>query len=112
MTARSVTLRQERYEHNAYNLWARLGDEGSLVIEGQDLGATAEDFWGSPEYEWSLTVAPEALPRLVAALGGTPGEDDPLDLLAARYRDEERYATRTFLEEVGVPFEFWSRVGD
>ena len=112
MTERTVTLRNERYEHNAYHLRARLGDDGSLVIEGQDLGATAEEFWGSREYEWTITVKPAALPRLVTALGGTPGEDDPLDLLAARFREDERHATRTFLEEAGVPFDFWSRVGD
>lgn len=111
MTDRTVVLREERYEHNAYHLRARLGDDGSLVIEGQDLGAAAEDFWGSREYEWTITVAPKALPRLVTAFGGAPGED-PLDLLAARYRDDERCATRTYLEEAGVPFEFWSRVGD
>jgi hypothetical protein len=49
---------------------------------------------------------------LVAALGGTPGEDDPLELFAARFRDDERHASRSFLEEAGVAFEFWSRVGD
>jgi len=112
VTDRAVILREERYEHNAYHLRARLGEDGSLVIEGQDLGAVAEDFWGSPEYEWTITVAPAALPRLVTALGGSPGDDDPLDLLAARYRDDERCATRTFLEDAGVPFEFWNRVGD
>lgn len=110
--ARTVVLREERSAHGSYHLRASLRDDGSLVIEGQDLGAAPESFWGSAEYEWTLGVAPEQVPGLTAALGGTPGEDDPLELLAERFREDERYASRSFLEEAGVAFEFWSRVGD
>lgn len=110
--ARAIVLREERSATGSYHLRACLRDDGGLVIEGQDLGAAPEAFWGSAEYEWTLTVAPEQVPGLVAALGGTPGEDDPLELLAARFRDDERYASRSFLEEAGVAFAFWSRVGD
>jgi hypothetical protein len=111
-TARTVVLREERSAHGSYHLRAHLLDGGSLVIEGQDLGAAPESFWGSREYEWTLSVPPEQVPGLVSALGGTPGDDDPLELLAARFRQDERCASRSFLEEAGVAFGFWSRVGD
>lgn len=112
MAERVVTLREEHSEDSAYFLRARLREDGALVLEGQDLGATPEEFWGSREYEWEITVGPQAVPRLVTALGGTPGENDPLELLAARFQEDQRYGTRAFLEEAGVPFDFWSRVGE
>lgn len=112
MSARRAVLRSERYAQNAYTLSAMIDDGGTLVIEGQDLGDAPERFWGSREYEWRITIRAEEVGLLVAALGGVPGRDDPLDLLAARFATDERYAGRTFLEEHRVPFDFWSRVGD
>lgn len=112
MPDRTVTLCDERHEHNAYSLRARLREDGALVIEGQDLGAAPEAFWGSREYEWRITVRAEAVPRLVAALGGRPGESDPLELLAQRYSEDPRCASRGFLDGAGIPCDFWSRVGD
>jgi hypothetical protein len=112
MAERTVTLCDDRFENGSYHLRARLREDGALVIEGQDLGAAPERFWGSREYEWTITVPPEAVPRLVAALGGRPGGSDPLDLLAARYAEDPRAASRSFPDEAGVPCDFWSRVGD
>lgn len=112
MNHRTVTLCDERYEHNAYSLRAHLRQDGQLVIEGQDLGAAPEAFWGSREYEWTITLRPEAVPTLVAALSGSPGESDPLDLLAERYREDPHVASRAFLDGAGIPYDFWSRVGD
>jgi hypothetical protein len=112
MAERIVILREDRFEDGAYSLRARLEDDGSLVIEGQDLGKAPEEFWGSREYEWTITVQAEAVPSLVGALGGIPEESDPLDLLASRYRESSFYGTRGFLDDAGIPCEFWSRVGD
>jgi hypothetical protein len=84
-------------------LEARLLDSGDLVIEGQILGLKKE------EYEWTITVRAHVLPGLAAALGGTQHEADVLCLLAARFAEDERYATREFLEEHRIPHDFWSR---
>jgi hypothetical protein len=112
MPDRTITLADDRFEHGAYSLRATLSEDGSLVLEGQDLGAAPEAFWGSREYEWRIGIAAQAVPRLVSALGGVPGENDPLDLLASRYRDDPRFASRGFFDEAGIAYEFWSRVGD
>ena len=111
MKDRTVTLRSQRSDRASWHLAARIRADGSLAIEGQDRGAGVAEFWGGDEYEWELVIAPEDLGAFVAALGGTD-TDDPLELLARRYRQDERHATRTFLEERKVPFGFWSRVGE
>jgi hypothetical protein len=112
MAARIVILREERTAAGTHSLHAQIEKDGSLVFEGQDLGDTPQGFWGSREYEWRIAVRADELPRLVTALGGDPAEDDPLELLAARFREDEHYASLAFLEESGIAFEFWSRVGD
>lgn len=108
---RSITLRADRYGGSAYYLRAHIRRDGALVIEGHDLGVTPKQFWGSIEYEWEIAIPAGELPALVDALGGTPGAD-PLDLLAVRYGEDERVASRAFLEERAITFEFSSRVGD
>ena len=111
MDDRAVTLRSQNSDRGSWHLTARIRADGSLAIEGQDRGAGVAEFWGGDEYEWEMVIAPEDLAALVAALGGT-AVDDPLELLARRYRQDERHATRSFLEEHRVPFRFWSRVGE
>lgn len=110
---RRIVLQKERRAADSRNLWASLGENGDLIIEGQDLGPEVERFWGAgmSEYEWAITVRSAKVPRLVSALGGEEG-DDVLTLLADRYRENPRSATQTFLDEQGIPNEVWSRVGD
>jgi hypothetical protein len=113
MKSRTVVLREERSPKGSRSLLARIGKSGDLRIEGQDLGSSVEEFWGVGlrEYEWTITVRAAQLQQLIAALGGIDG-DDVLSLLAARCSENERYASKDFLEERGVPVEFWSRVGE
>jgi hypothetical protein len=85
--------------------------DGALTIEGHDLGETPRSVWGSSEYEWTMAIAKEQLPAFVDALGGQAGSD-ALDLMSTRYREDERVASRGFLDEQGINFSFWSRVGD
>jgi hypothetical protein len=46
-------------------------EDGSLVIEGQDLGSGVSDFWGEGmgEYEFTRTVSPAAVAELRLSLG-------------------------------------------
>ena len=113
MTSRSIVLQEERSGGSSVNLWASISENGDMVIEGQDLGRIVSEFWGSSfsEYEWIIKVEAADIPRLIAVLGGTEGEDT-LSLLAQRYAEDSKYASKSYLEERGVTINFWSRVGD
>lgn len=90
-------------------------DDGSLVLEGHDLGPGVERFWGrgNTEYEFSRTVAPDGVRHLRAVL--EIDDTDP-DALAAALR--ERFARpggspdfEKTLVANDITSEFWSRVG-
>lgn len=51
------------------------------------------------------------MPRVVAALGGAPG-DDVLALLSGQAERIIRTGETRWLREIGVKPAFWSRVGD
>jgi hypothetical protein len=110
---RRVTLRRERDADGLRRLDVVLRDDGSLVIEGQDLGAGVERFWGAglTEYEWTRTVEREHVPRLAAALGGGP-DADVLALIEEAFAGEKAAGLEALLEQEGIPFQSWSRIGD
>ncbi len=74
--------------------------DGDIVIEGQDLS-------GASEYEYVITVRRDQVPKLVAALGGSPGQD-VLALLRAQGEEIVKHGERTWLQEHGVAFELWT----
>jgi hypothetical protein len=110
---RSVILRNQHDAQGTRHLDATLTEDGSIVIEGWDLGAGVEAVWGEGlrEYEWAWTVAPGDVPAAVAALGGAEG-DDPLALLGAWLRGHRGRDPGSHLRDAGILVEFWSRVGD
>jgi hypothetical protein len=65
-------------------LKARVNDDGSLVISGQDLGPATAMISNDGEYECAHTCPAESVPLLCKALGGNE-RDDILDLLERRY---------------------------
>ncbi len=73
--ARRLTL----YARERLHVDVVLTDAGDLVFEGQDLDPPMKDI---DEYEYWVTVRAADVPVVVAALGGSPG-DDVLDLLVA-----------------------------
>jgi hypothetical protein len=86
--------------------------DGSLRLEGQDLGASVAVFGeGLTEYEWSWTVAAGDVPRIAQLLGGSPGTD-PIPLLRSWIKDSKGRDPGQHLRDLGVQLEFWSRVGD
>ncbi|MBM7791002.1 hypothetical protein [Tenggerimyces flavus] len=99
MTGRTVRM----YAAHRLHVWASATDDRGFVIEGQDLGRP-----GMVEYEYSLRVAPADVPRVVAALGGQPG-DDVLDLLEREGELLVRAGESTWLKSLGLEPEFWSR---
>ena len=88
-------------------------DDGSIVIEGQDLGPGVERAFGegNTEYEWAWSIKPDAVEAMVAALGGDEG-DDALQLLKNWSEAHGGKDPGNDLREAGVAIEFWSRVGD
>jgi hypothetical protein len=93
------------------HLVASLSADGTLTIEGHDLGHDVEQTFGdgNREYEWVWTIRSENIPHLVSALDAG---DDVLTALAARFSNDAAAELKTFLDEQEIPHECWSRIGD
>jgi hypothetical protein len=102
---RRVTLRSERSGADRRNLWAYVDEAGALHIDGQDLGPGTAPVSDDGEYEWYQTIAPPDVPRLVALLGGRPGED-VLDVLE-RWTGDRSYDFERLLRESDIPVARW-----
>lgn len=71
--------RQEGVEFRSVRL--ALADDGGIKMEAQDIGPSVAAIWGDDEYEFWVSVAPPALPKLVFELlrekfTGQPGAVD------------------------------------
>jgi hypothetical protein len=97
------------WHRNSAYVDAYLLPGGELSFQGQDLNP--DNIWGGAEYEYAVTVAAGDVPRVVAALGGTAG-DDVLALVQANADRIISTGELTWLRGLGIEPEFWSRVGD
>ena len=106
-----VTLRDTRDEGGSRHLGTRLKDDGALLIEGQDLGPGVESFFVLvlTEYEWALIIRPPGVMTLKLALAC---DDGVLAALRDRFSGDAAVDLQPFLDDNGVPYEPWSRVGD
>src|SRR5689334_7378777 len=84
-------------------------DDGDLVILGEDLGASELFGEDVSEYAYGLTVAAADVPTVLNALDVAAGLD-VLDALVLRGADLVRIGEAGWLESIGVPAEFWSRI--
>ena len=109
MTTTSVKLRDTRDHLGTRYLGAKLSADGTLTIQGHDLGEGVERSFGYWEYEWAWTIQPEDVATLKSALDSG---DDVLAALAARFSNNAAVGLQPFFDENGVRYEFWSRVGD
>lgn len=108
---RSIKLREERDAGGSRFLSASLRADGTIQIQGHDLGPAVGALGaGLSEYEWYWTVPAAALTDLVASLGGQPG-DDPLTTIG-RWFEQHRTDPGIALKEAKVPIEFWSQIGE
>lgn len=107
----TVVLHHCRDADGLRHLGATLTPEGDVQIEGQDLGRGVEAFWGEGfrEYEYAFTIRAADVPALLAALGT---ETNVLGALQRHFSDPTARGPRAFLEAHGVPYEFWSRLGE
>ena len=110
MTSRRVVLRDEQTSRDRRVLTAYLDVDGSLILEGQDLGPGTSLVSSDGEYEWWRTIRAEHLDRLVALLGGETGDIDLLDLLETRWSGVASYELESLIAESGIPnkLDVWS----
>jgi len=108
-----VTLRDQRDEDGTRKLEAEWRMGGAIAIEGTDVGPGVSRFWGkgNSRYEWEWSIGPAAIPAMIAALGGAPG-DDPLALLKAWYDAGPGRDPGIDLQKAGVPVQMWSSLDD
>jgi hypothetical protein len=90
---KQIQLLEERGPTSRF-IHARIEDNGSLVIEGQDVGEAPRKWFDDDDYEFWVTVKPEDEDRLILALiqnqfGGKFSAVDEV---------------REFLREKGIPF--------
>ena len=51
-----IVMQQYKTESVSVSLDAHVDDDGSLNLEGQDIGETVEQYWGDSDYEYFLYV--------------------------------------------------------
>jgi hypothetical protein len=107
---RTVTLRQERQGRDLRWLGAYVDGAGALHIDGQDLGPGTAMVSSDGEYEWFMTVAAGDVDRVVAFLGGRPG-DDVLVLLEGDWTGSQSYELERLLRGSGIPVNLFTWSG-
>jgi hypothetical protein len=99
--------RRRIWSQNRLYVDALLTDEGDLVFEGQDLNG----WLGYAEYEYWVTAPAAVVPRVVSALGGSPG-DDVLSLLAEHAAEVVGRGESTWLRSLGLEPEIDTHTSD
>jgi len=76
---------------------AGFNDDGSLRINGWDMGSTVEEIWGDDDYEYWIVIPPGEIPKLsIELLRHAFNAEAPL-----RFSD-----LRKLCEEAGIEVEF------
>ena len=104
-----VVLEKIENENGMQRLTAYLRKDGTISIEGHDLGKEVEKAFGRYEYEWQWTIESKDVHLLKEALGG---KEDILRVLEKEYSGLNSLKLQSFLENNKIPFDFWSRIGD
>ncbi|EMI54664.1 hypothetical protein [Rhodopirellula sallentina] len=63
---------------------------------------------GNTEYEWAWTLATDA----VAALAQSLKCENVLDGLASQFSGDASAKLKSYLDDNGINYEAWSRIGD
>ena len=104
-----VILRAEIVGSDQRHLWAQIDNNGDLVIAGQDLGPSVEQFFGEREYEWAHTIKKQYIPQFLELLNQDPGAN-VMSVLQG-YAGERCGLVRDAITAAAnkFPIEFWSR---
>jgi hypothetical protein len=108
MKRTKVILRDQREGRDSRYLEAYLGMDGSLHIDGHDLGPATSIVAPDGEYEWFRTIEAEHLPGFLQLLGGRPG-DDILQVLEERWSGERSGDLERLLSETSIPITLFVR---
>jgi hypothetical protein len=105
MSERRVTLRNHRSASTTRHLSAWMGDDGTLHIDGHDLGFSSPT--GDDEYEWFITYDAIHVPavRELLAIGD---EVDILDALQERWAGTNASVMERRLSESCISRQFHS----
>ena len=105
----NVILRAEIVGLDQRHLWAQIESNGDLVIAGQDLGPSVEQFFGEREYEWAHTIKKQNIPQFLELLNQDPGANvmTVLQGYAGERCDVVCDAITAAADK--FPIEFWSR---
>ena len=104
-----VVLLDEWIEGESRRVVAKLTDDGSLMISGQDIGPSVERIFGSNEYEYSHTIPTLFVMSFFELLGAKQVTDI---LGAIDHFGRSRYPEIVEALEKAkgtMPIEFWSR---
>jgi hypothetical protein len=102
-----VLLDQRREDGSSLHMTAKLDADGTVQIEGHDLGPVAEFISEDGEYEYCYLIDASDLPAAVAVLGGEPGTD-VLELLRQRCSGSAAYELGPAIRRGGINYRFWS----
>ncbi len=86
---KKITMQQYKTESVSVHLDASIDDDGSLNLEGQDIGDSVEKYWGDSDYEYFLYVKKDDKEKI------------PLLLLKERFGNMSDF--QKWLNEKGIP---------
>ncbi len=92
LRSKKVQLLEERGSTSRF-IHARIEDNGTLVVEGQDVGEAPEEWFGDSDYEFIVTVQAEDKDWVLLALIEK--------LFGGKFRAVDEF--REFLKEKGIP---------
>ena len=82
--------------------------DGSLAVEGHDIGAGVERFFGNSEYEFWRRYSPDEARSILESVD-LPGLE-PLTEISQHFAST--HALEEHAKALGIEGAFWSRVGD
>jgi len=91
---REIKLFDRQTDTDHQVLTARITDAGDLILEGQDLGPIAKEFWGDDEYEYSRTVTAAHVPAVL------------LHLISERFQSDTDF--KAWLDAKGIASTFFN----
>jgi hypothetical protein len=97
--------RRKMYAREGLYVEVRHNSDGGVTIFGQDLRGGFPP--GSAEYEYAITIETDALPIVVATLGGRPG-DDVVEMLVTNAAEIVTVGELTWLRQIGVRPRIWT----
>ena len=104
-----VILRAEIVGLDQRHLWAQIESNGDLVIAGQDLGPSVEQFFGEREYEWAHTIKKQNIPQFLELLNQDPGANVMTVLQGYAGERCDLVCDAITAAADKFPIEFWSR---